>query len=74
MKFSICVCVIVGGVDDVILFFCTIVLLHRFLLLPSLSVFCVSLFTFPDEDILLLKLLIVSCLFVRRRPLVSMFS
>ena len=41
--------------------------------LPDLSVFCVSLFMFPDEDILLSKLSNVFCLSVRRRSLLSNF-
>ena len=42
-----------------------------FLLCPSSVLVYLS---FPDEDILLSKLLIVSCRFVGRRPLVSSFS
>ena len=42
-----------------------------FLLYPFSVLVCLC---FPDEDMLLSKLLIVSCLFVRRRPLVSTFS
>ena len=38
---------------------------------PSSVLVCLS---FPDEDILLSKLLVVSCLFGRRRLLVSTFS
>ena len=42
-----------------------------FLLHPSSVLVCLS---FPDEDILLSKRLVVSCLFVCCRPLVSTFS
>ena len=42
-----------------------------FLLYPSSVLVCLC---FPDKDILLSNLLIVSCLFIRRRPLVSTFS
>ena len=49
--------------------------LRCFLLLPSLPIFCVSLFIFPRRrHFLSSKLLIVSRLFVRRRPLMSTFS